>query len=129
MTLAKGDYDKMKATRARIGRVQFNIRGLDSDVRDAFRAWCHEHGYSMQRAIERLMRDAARDRRRCAIKRRGYNTAAVFNARGIHPDVMKRFKAYCALLGYTMRDAIEWLMLDAVRANRELKITHLHSTF
>lgn len=43
-------------------RAALNVRGLPRSLRDGFRVWCGTRGYTVQEAIEALMKQAiARD--------------------------------------------------------------------
>lgn len=102
----------------------FNIRGLDSDIAESWRLWCGERQYPLNRAITDLMRQAVENKERVAIKRRGLNSDSSINVRGVHTNVMRRFKAHCVLFGWRLGWAIEALMLRAMRENIALNMKY-----
>jgi hypothetical protein len=113
-------YESIRGRPRRVS--QCHLRKMDSGVCRAFRAYCRRHMMLHRQAVEVLMRRSAVKRARLTIDRTLYNDRGSLNVRGVHPDVLRHFKAYCVLMGYGMRDAIEHILHEAAKADKKLKL-------
>ena len=95
---------------------------MDAGVVAAFRRYCHNRGYMINKAASYIMCDAVRRNRFILPRAATDKPAAVdgLNMRGVTIHTARAFRAWCARKGYPVHLAFEWLIADTARRNLKL---------